>query len=243
MQSSLFTPDTDWAPPSSLPSLVSYDEVAIDLETYDPLLMSHGPSWAFKDKGYVTGIAVATKDFAIYLPIQHMGGGNLDKGIVTKWMVKEFSHSNDKIFHNSLYDLGWLRRMGVEVKGKIHDTMFAAPLIDENQYGYSLNKLGNRYLGEVKDETLLEEAATAYGLDPKSEMYKLPAKYVGPYAEQDAALTLKLWGVLKELLRKEFVEKIYDLESSLIPLLLDMRWKGVRVDLDKAEKTSKKLET
>lgn len=72
MQSSLFTPDTDWAPPSSLPSLVSYDEVAIDLETYDPLLMSHGPSWAFKDKGYVTGIAVATKDFAIYLPIQHM---------------------------------------------------------------------------------------------------------------------------------------------------------------------------
>ena len=74
-------------------------------------------------------------------------------------------------------------------------------------------------------------------------MYKLPAKYVGPYAEQDAALTLKLWGVLKELLRKEFVEKIYDLESSLIPLLLDMRWKGVRVDLDKAEKTSKKLET
>ena len=120
--------------------------------------------------------------------------------------------------------------------------MFAAPLIDENQYGYSLNKLGNRYLGEVKDETLLEEAATAYGLDPKSEMYKLPAKYVGPYAEQDAALTLKLWGVLKELLRKEFVEKIYDLESSLIPLLLDMRWKGVRVDLDKAEKTSKKLE-
>ena len=119
--------------------------------------------------------------------------------------------------------------------------MFAAPLLDENQYGYSLNKLGNKYVGETKDETLLEEAAKSYGIDPKSEMYKLPAKYVGPYAEQDAALTLKLWGVLKEGLKSENIEKIYDLEISLIPMLLEMRWKGVPVDLDKAEDISKKL--
>ena len=242
MQTSMFVTETDWVPPSSLPNLSNYKEIAIDLETYDPLLMSHGPSWAFPDTGYVTGIAVATKDFQIYLPIQHLGGGNLDKRVVVNWMNKEFSHNNDKIFHNSLYDLGWLRRLGVEVKGKIHDTMFAAPLINENQYGYSLNKLGSRYVGELKDETLLEEAAKSFGLNPKSEMYKLPAKYVGPYAEQDAALTLKLWAVLKELIVKENVEKIYELETSLIPILLDMRWKGVPVDLDKAEKIGKQLQ-
>jgi len=140
--------------------------------------MSHGPSWAFEGQGYVTGIAIATEKFAIYLPIQHVGGGNLDKGVVTNWLKQEMAHPNDKVFHNSLYDLGWLRRMGVHVNGKIHDTMFAAPLVDENQFGYSLNKLGQRYVGEVKDETLLEEAARSFGLNPKSEMYKLPAKYV-----------------------------------------------------------------
>ena len=64
MQSSLFSPQVDWTPPSSLPSLVNYKEVAIDLETYDPLLRTHGPSWAFEGQGYVTGVAVATEDIA-----------------------------------------------------------------------------------------------------------------------------------------------------------------------------------
>ena len=78
-QVSLFTPKVDWTPPSSLPELSGYNEVAIDLETYDPLLMSHGPSWAFPDAGYITGVAIATKDFSLYFPIQHKGGGNLYK--------------------------------------------------------------------------------------------------------------------------------------------------------------------
>ena len=240
-QVSLFTPEVDWSPPSSLPDLSGYSEVAIDLETYDPLLMSHGPSWAFTDAGYITGIAIATKDFSMYFPIQHEGGGNLDKGLVLKWMAKQMSYENDKVFHNSLYDMGWLKRYNIKVNGTIHDTMFAAPLIDENQYSYSLNNLGEKYCGETKDETLLSQAAEAYGLNPKSEMYRLPAKYVGPYGEQDAALTLKLWGVFKELIKVENVSKIYDLETSLIPILLDMRYKGVPVDLDVAETVGKKL--
>ena len=241
-QISLFTPEVDWTPPSSLPELSGYNEVAIDLETYDPLLMSHGPSWAFPDAGYITGVAIATKDFSLYFPIQHKGGGNLDKELVLRWLGKQMLHSNDKIFHNSLYDMGWLKRYGITVNGKIQDTMFAAPLIDENQYSYSLNSLGEKYCGEKKDETLLYNAARAYGVDAKSEMYLLPAKYVGPYGEQDAALTLKLWSVFKKLIELENVGKIYELETGLIPILLDMRYKGVPVDLGVAEQVSKRLQ-
>ena len=240
-QIDLFKPEVDWTPPSSLPELSGYNEVAIDLETYDPLLMSHGPSWAFPDAGYITGIAIATKDFSLYFPIQHKGGGNLDKELVLRWLGKQMLHNNDKIFHNSLYDMGWLKRYGITVNGKIQDTMFAAPLIDENQYSYSLNSLGEKYCGEKKDETLLYNAARAYSVDPKSEMYLLPAKYVGPYGEQDAALTLKLWGVFKELIELENVGKIYELETGLIPILLDMRYKGVPVDLSVAEQVSERL--
>ena len=241
-QISLFTPEVDWTPPSSLPELSGYNEVAIDLETYDPLLMSHGPSWAFPDAGYITGVAIATKDFSLYFPIQHKGGGNLDKELVLRWLGKQMLHNNDKIFHNSLYDMGWLKRYGITVNGKIQDTMFAAPLIDENQYSYSLNSLGEKYCGEKKDETLLYNAARAYGVDAKSEMYLLPAKYVGPYGEQDAALTLKLWSVFKKLIELENVGKIYELETGLIPILLDMRYKGVPVDLGVAEQVSKRLQ-
>jgi DNA polymerase I-like protein with 3'-5' exonuclease and polymerase domains len=204
--------------------------------------MSHGPSWAFPDAGYITGVAIATKDFSLYFPIQHKGGGNLDKELVLRWLGKQMSHNNDKIFHNSLYDMGWLKRYGITVNGKIQDTMFAAPLIDENQYSYSLNSLGEKYCGEKKDETLLYNAARAYGVDAKSEMYLLPAKYVGPYGEQDAALTLKLWGVFKKLIELENVGKIYELETGLIPILLDMRYKGVPVDLGVAEQVSKRLQ-
>ena len=241
MQYSLFTPEVDWSPPSSFPELSNYSEVAIDLETHAPLLLSHGPSWAFSNTGHVTGIAIATKDFNMYFPIEHKGGGNLDKNMVLTWFTKQMSYNNDKIFHNSLYDLGWIKRLGIEVNGTIHDTMFAAPLIDENQYGYSLNKLGERYLNEIKDEKLLKEAADAYSLDPKKDMWKLPAKYVGVYAEQDAGLTLKLWQLFKELLKSENVEKIYELETGLIPILLNMRYKGVPVDLDVAERVGKQL--
>ena len=134
-----------------------------------------------------------------------------------------------------------MRREGVTLNGKIQDTVIAAPLIDENRRQYSLNSLGLDYCKEIKDETLLTEAAKSYGVDPKAEMYKLPAKFVGEYAEQDAVLTLKLWDKLKKLLEIQKLEPIYELESSLIPLLVEMRWRGVRVDVNKAEETVDKL--
>ena len=189
----------------------------------------------------MTGIAIATDGWSGYLPIRHEGGGNLDTGFVFRWLNKSLSTNCDKIFHNALYDVGWLRREGVTLNGKIQDTVIAAPLIDENRRQYSLNSLGLDYCKEIKDETLLTEAAKSYGVDPKAEMYKLPAKFVGEYAEQDAVLTLKLWDKLKKLLETQKLEPIYELESSLIPLLVEMRWRGVRVDVNKAEETVDKL--
>ena len=96
------------------------------------------------------------------------------------------------MFHNAQYDIGWLSVLGIEVKGRIHDTMVAAALIDENRYSYTLNSIVHEYLGEFKNEQKLKEAADAFGVDPKSEMYKLPAEFVGEYAEADADLTYKL---------------------------------------------------
>ena len=239
-QAPLFSPETSWSPPDILPNLSEAKRIAVDLETKDPNLRERGPGWATGD-GHITGIAVATDTWSGYLPIGHQGGGNLDKGFILSWLRPLMSSSADKVFHNALYDVGWLKREGIDVKGKIHDTMIAAPLIDEHRRNYSLNQLGLDYCKEQKDETLLKEAAEAWQIDAKAEMYLLPASYVGEYAEQDAVLTLKLWDKLSAELDNQNLQPIYELESSLLPLLIEMRWKGVRVDILKAEESAKEL--
>ena len=243
MQEPLFPPDTQWAAPSSFPDLTGQKTIAIDLETKDPWLMSHGPGWAFKDRGFIIGIAIASEDYRAYFPVAHEVGGNLDKQVVYRWLKKQLEAPNDKVFHNAQYDVGWLMREGFTINGKIHDTMMAAPLLNENQYGYSLNKIGKLYLNEEKDESMLIEAAQVYGVNPKSEMYRLPPEYVGTYAEQDADLTYRLWETLKHLIHKENIHDIYNLESSLLPVLIDMRMRGVRIDIDKAQQVKKQLLT
>tara|TARA_R100001377_G_scaffold23603_1_gene12749 strand:+ start:6 stop:1889 length:1884 start_codon:yes stop_codon:yes gene_type:complete len=243
MQDPLFPPDTQWSAPTSFPDLTGQKAIAIDLETKDPWLMSHGPGWAFRDRGFIIGIAIASENYRAYFPVAHEVGGNLDKQVVYRWLKKQLEAPNDKVFHNAQYDVGWLMREGFTINGKIHDTMMAAPLLNENQYGYSLNKIGKLYLNEEKDETMLIEAAQVYGVNPKAEMYRLPPEYVGTYAEQDADLTYRLWQKLKHLIHKENIHDIYNLESSLLPTLIDMRMRGVRIDTDKAQQVKKQLLT
>ena len=242
MQMILFPPEAEWSPPTSFPDLTGQKEIAIDLETCDPWLLSHGPGWAFKDRGYIIGIAVATEGWRGYFPVAHTTGANLDKNVVRRWLQKQLNAPNAKIFHNAQYDVGWLKAEGYTINGTIHDTMMAAPLLNENEYSYSLNSLGKTYLQEEKDESILTEAAQAFGINPKSEMYKLPAKYVGQYAEQDADLTYRLWQILKQGVKEDNVTDIYNLEKALIPALIDMRIRGVRIDIDKAQQVKKQLQ-
>ena len=241
MQIPLLQPESDWIAPQVLPKFDPYETLAVDLETYDPNLINRGPGWATGD-GYIVGIAIATEKWSGYLPIRHENGGNLEEEIVIRWLKRTFeNHKGTMVFHNALYDVGWLKREGVELTCPLRDTMFAAPLFDENRWSYSLNNLGMDFLAESKDETLLETAAKAWGVNPKGGMWALPAKYVGPYAEQDAVLTLKLWKIFKKRIEIEGLQRIYDLECDLIPLLIEMRWRGVRIDTDRAEQTSEQL--
>jgi DNA polymerase I-like protein with 3'-5' exonuclease and polymerase domains len=232
--------DSDWTPPQSFPDLSQYETVSIDLETKDPKLLTLGPGWTRKD-GYIIGVAVAAGESSWYFPVGHQSG-NLPKKTVYKWLQKLCDDVNiTKIFHNALYDLGWLRAEGIEVKGKIIDTMIAAPLLDENRRWYNLNSLARDYLGEYKDEKLLKSAADEFGVDPKSGMWKLPPRYVGKYAEQDALITLKLWDLLKKKITQDECSSIFELETSLLPVLFEMKTKGVLVDIDKAQQTKKEL--
>lgn len=237
----LYEHETEWVMPEEFPDLTGVPEIAIDLETYDPHLKEVGSGWATK-QGHIIGVAVAIPGKAWYFPIRHENGANFDARATLRW-VKDVCNQPDTtyVFHNAMYDVGWLRCEGIEVAGKIVDTMIAAPLIDENRFSYSLNALGRDYLKETKSERTLTEAAKSMGLNPKSEMYKLPAHFVGAYAEQDAALTLRLWHHLRGIIHEDQLTSIFDLETQVFRVILDMRTKGVRVDMEKAESVKKFL--
>ncbi|MEL0145156.1 MAG: DNA polymerase, partial [Alphaproteobacteria bacterium] len=195
-----------------------------------------GPGWA-TGNGEVVGYAIATDDWSGYIPVGHKGGGNLDKRIISKWLKKVFELPCEKVMHNAQYDAGWIKREGFQLNGRIVDTMLIASLLDENRFSYSLNALSFDLLGKTKSEKDLVEAARTFGLDPKAEMWKMPAMYVGPYAEVDAQLALELWNYMRVEVGKQGLWDIVNLELDLLPCLVDMTYRGVRVDMDKTERT------
>ena len=242
-------------PETSEIEIESGETVAIDLETYDPQLKTHG-SGAIIGKGKVCGIALAFKDEKMYIPIRHRySHQNLDPKITWKRLNKILFQRDDvkKVFHNAMYDVCWIRKeSGLMPKGPIYDTMVAASIIDENRTGkkrYTLDSLSRDYLGETKYKNDLEEISNVD--DPMSNMHKLSWDQVREYAEQDVSLTLRLWNVFKKEIKKPIntgtknvktLESIFDLETRLFPSLVEMRFRGVRIDEKRTKSFGKELE-
>jgi len=229
----MIIPQTEWLVPTEYPDLRSAEEIAIDLETRDPDLKKLG-SGAITSNGEVVGIAVAVDGWKGYFPIAHEVGPNLDRKKVLDWFTDVCSSPATKIFHNAMYDVCWIRNLGIKINGLIVDTMIAASLIDENRFSYTLNTMSWAYLNKGKNEARLIEAAKERGLDAKAEMWRLPAMEVGSYAEQDASLTLELWQKFKKIIIEDDLQNVFNLETDLFPCLVDMRFLGVRVDVEKA---------
>ena len=236
----MIRPQTEWNCPEEFPDLSDAKYIAIDLETKDPDLTSRG-SGAIKGHGEIVGVALAVEGWKGYYPIAHEGGGNIDRRVVLEWFKKVCALPCPKIFHNAMYDVCWIKAYGIPINGHIIDTMVMASLIDENRWSYSLNSISFHELNKTKNEQALREAAESFGVDPKKELYKLPAMFVGTYAEQDADLTLELFKRLSVDIQKQNLQQVFDLETQLFPCLIDMKFKGVRVDVERAHKLKRQL--
>ena len=235
-----FEAQTEWIEPEEYPDLRSYEEIAIDLETRDPDLKTRG-SGSVIGNGEVVGIAVAVPGRKFYFPIAHGSGPNMDRKKILEWFKDVMASPSVKIFHNAMYDVCWIKSMGIKINGMIVDTMIAASLIDENRFKYDLNTLSWDYLGFGKSEAALNEAAKSRGLDPKADLWQLPAMEVGSYAEKAAELTLELWQIFKKEIIYQDFESVFNLETDLFPCLVDMRFLGVKVDVKKAHELKKQL--
>jgi len=215
--------------------------IGLDTETRDPNLLDKGPGGPRND-GEIVGISMAVPEGnKWYFPIGH-GGGNLDREKVLHYIEDMLCLPIPKVGANISYDLEWLTCTKVKHTGPFIDVQIAEPLLDEDKYGgYSLDNLSKSYLGDCKDESLLRDAAKSFGIDPKGELWKLHSRYVGPYAEEDALLPLRVWEKQERKIKAQNLEQIFKLESDLIPILLDMRIRGVRVDVERAHELNNKF--
>lgn len=235
-------PDTGWEPPKSFPNLSGERVLSVDVETYDPELTEHGPGWA-RGKGHLVGISIGCGSGGRwYFPIRHEDEPqyNMDPQQVLSWLRFVLDTPNvPKVGANLLYDVGWLRWEGVNVTGSLWDVQFAEALLTENS-DTNLEALSQKYLGEGKDSNQLYDwCSRFYGGAPKSNqrknIYRAPPRLVGPYAESDADLPLRLMSVMYPLLCAEGLEELFCMENRLIPLLIEMRLRGCPVDTGRAE--------
>ena len=237
-------PSTGWLPPSDFPDLSQYKIISIDVETCDPNLRAKGPGFV-RGESFVAGLAVGAGDRRWYFPVRHEGGGNMDPATVFRWAAAELGRaSQPKVGHNLIYDLEALAYEGVEVAGELYDTMLAEPLLDENKFSYSLASCAQTHLNDSKTDALLYDwLARAYGGQPTRDaqagrIWQAPASLVGPYGEGDVDLPLRILQAQGKRLKAEGLYDLFLLECSLLPVLLAMRLRGVRVDVAKAEQVS-----
>ncbi len=176
----------------------------------------------------IVGIAFAYKpNEAFYVPFPE----DYQRAIE---LMREFKSvfeddSIKKIGQNIKYDIIVVKHYEVNVKGDYFDTMIAHYLLQPEQR-HNLDFLSEKYLNysPISIESLIGKK----GKNQKS-MRSISEKEVYPYACEDADLTFRLKGILKEELHKHHLEELSTIiEMPLIKVLLDLELNGVRIDTD-----------
>lgn len=207
--------------------LCAQSSVCFDTETTgtDPLLAELvGMSFAF-DEGE-----------AFYIPIS----SNREEAQRQVNFFKPFFENEniEKVGQNLKYDMLELRNYGIEVKGKLFDTMIAHYLLNPEL------RHGMDYMAEtfLKYKTIhIDELIGPKGKN-QLNMRDIDPQIVCEYAAEDADITLKLKNVLEKKIHENNLDKLlYEIECPLTYVLADMEWTGVRLDLKALEELSKQL--
>ena len=141
-----------------------------------------------------------------------------------------------KIGQNIKYDYEVLRRYGVELRGRMFDTMLAHYLIQPELH-HNMDYMAETLLGY---QTIhIEELIGTKGKNQKS-MRDLQPSQIYEYAAEDADITLKLKNILEPKLKEASAEQLFwEIEMPLVPILAEMEMTGVRIDTESLKETSR----
>ena len=209
--------------------LLSHNEISFDTETTSPDANTAelvGLSFSLQPgEGYYVPVPVDIVEVSILL--NHFT--DLFNDELKVWVGQ-----------NIKYDLLVLKWYGVELKGKVFDTMLAHYVI-ESEGRRNMDMLSAQYLGyePIAIEELIGKKGKSQGT-----MRDVDLEKIKEYAVEDADITLQLKNAFMPLLKQKAVEKVFEeVESPLVKVLLDMEYEGVKVDMDFLNHYSKELET
>lgn len=229
---------------SKLPNLKAAKQIGLDLETYDPDLMTLGPG--VRRTGYTVGIALSVPEGKTwYLPIGHENGKNLPADKVWKWLNEQIISKPDRpmLGANINYDLDYCLENGMSIPGTIRDVLIAGRLLDMQGKFPSLDEMLALHLDEHKtgDElwtwlAMHRQTGTPTRKSQIGYLREAPPDIVAEYAEGDVRSLHKLLEVQEVKLKERSAYEWFLVESDLLPYILRMRRRGIRVDVAAAER-------
>lgn len=238
----------DWKPHDYWPEL--HGLVGFDTETDDPgIAAGLGSSWARPGEGSICGYSIVHNPGdgkpreSFYVGLNH-AGGNSDWDKAIRWLRAQAAKPDVTLVGaNVLYDLGWLRRNGIEPLNDPYDVQGVAALLDTERYSYSLDALDWEYLKRRKNTKALYDAAREYGItNPYLHMRRLATWDVATYGADDAIDALDLLEVMLPEIEKQGLQRVLKLERECLRVALDLRWNGVRVDQDELSIVQREFE-
>ena len=213
-------------------------KLIIDLKKYDEICFDTETTGIDANDAELVGLSFSIKPGeAYYIPCP------ADQ-VKTREILSHFETLfNDKkkiwIGQNIKYDMLVLKWYGVEIAGKIFDTMLAHYVIEpDGKRGMDL--LSAKYLGyePVHIEELIGKKGKGQG-----NMRDVELEKIKDYAAEDADITLQLKNVFVPLLKTKEVEKVFsEVENPLVKVLADMEFEGIKVDVGFLADYSKQLE-
>ena len=175
--------------------------------------------------GQCLGFAVGSLDAerVDYYPVAH-NGANVDAQQVRKFLKDVASSGAILVNHNAKFDLHFLANFGVEWKGPVECTQVMCALIDELRFTYNLRACGE-WLG-APELKIVEEKGW------KNELSSLPGddRTLVEYAKQDVRAAGSLWKQAIRRIDADGLNRVWEVESQLTPVLMRMERRGLRVD-------------
>ncbi|TAM99924.1 MAG: DNA polymerase I [Chitinophagaceae bacterium] len=213
---------------SLIAELLKHQEICFDTETTgtDPLTSE------------IVGMSFSVKEHqGWYIPMP--AGKKEAQLILEKFRIVFENKTILFVGQNIKYDMLIIRQYGLEIKGKLFDTMLAHYLI-EPEGRRNMDLLSQQYLNydPVSITTLIGKKGKGQG-----SMRDVDLQKIKEYAAEDADITLQLKEKFVPLLKEKEVEKVFnEVENPLIPVLADMEYEGVRIDTEALSDFSGTLE-
>lgn len=225
-----------------LPDLGRYHRIALDTETTGLTVNDRAVGLSYKLPDGKHG----------YLAWGHEGGNNCTIEEVRAWARQLERTDLLKVFFNAYFDLRMLAYdtpgekgvpgPGIKIAGPIEDGIVITAILNEIEEKFSLDALCKKYCDgmEKKDDYLNEWCAAQFGGKPDrgqaKNYWRTPWGVMDEYATWDSDMADALYLQRRPQIDVEQLREIYDVETALIPLLLQMHLTGVRVDVDGAER-------